>query len=60
MGKHYLIDSRTGFFGFYKTLYTNIRICQWVERSESAEGVGKDILFYRNRRGIGPKPLLTE
>jgi omega-6 fatty acid desaturase (delta-12 desaturase) len=57
MGKHYLSDTREGMLGFLKSLYRNVRICQWVEESADAQGAGKDILFYRNRRGVGPAPI---
>lgn len=57
MGAHYRSDTTNGALGFLKSLYTNTRWCQWVEASEGAEGPGKDVLFYRNRNGLGVPPL---
>lgn len=31
-------------------------MCQWVEKSEGAEGEGNGVLFFRNRNGLGLKP----
>ncbi|KAK3192278.1 Oleate hydroxylase fah12 [Lecanicillium sp. MT-2017a] len=56
MGKHYRSDTEGGFFGFIRALYRSARMCQWVEPSAQAEGQGKNILFFRNRNGLGTKP----
>ncbi|KAI9727102.1 MAG: Oleate hydroxylase fah12 [Chrysothrix sp. TS-e1954] len=57
MGRHYRAETKDGPLGFIKSLWKSSRWCQWVERSEGAEGVGRDIVFYRNRNGLGVKPL---
>jgi len=57
MGQHYRADVAGGPLGFVKSLYTNSRMCQWVEPSAEAQGRGKGILFYRNQNGIGTKPI---
>jgi omega-6 fatty acid desaturase (delta-12 desaturase) len=57
MGKHYKSDTKDGPWGFIRALYKSARSCQWVEPSAGAKGSGKNILFFRNRNGIGPKPL---
>ena len=58
------ITSRTptndGPVGFLKSLWTSARWCQWVEASHGAEGLGKDIVFYRNRNNLGVAPLRME
>lgn len=56
MGKHYRSDTKNGAFGFLTSLWTSARWCQWVEESQGAEGLGKDIVFYRNRNGLGVPP----
>jgi omega-6 fatty acid desaturase (delta-12 desaturase) len=56
MGQHYRADVEGGFFGFLGALWRSARQCQWVEPCETAEGPGKNVLFYRNRNGFGPKP----
>ncbi|KAI9158008.1 Delta(12) fatty acid desaturase [Paramyrothecium foliicola] len=60
MGKHYRADTEGGFFGFLRALWRSARMCQWVEPSAEAEGPGKNILFFRNRNGLGTKPLATK
>ena len=57
MGQNYLSDTRDGPRGFLKSLWTSSRWCQWVEPSEGAKGVGKDVVFFRNHNGLGVKPL---
>ncbi|KAI1918328.1 Oleate hydroxylase fah12 [Ophidiomyces ophidiicola] len=60
MGRHYRSNTEEGSIGFLKALWRSIRMCQWVEPSEGAKGEGKGVLFFRNRNGIGPKPLQFE
>ncbi|CCX05374.1 fatty acid desaturase-domain-containing protein [Pyronema domesticum] len=60
MGRHYRSDTRGGAIGFIKALWTSARWCQWVEPSDGAEGEGKGVLFFRNRNGLGVKPLPKE
>lgn len=60
MGQHYLADTRDGSVGFLKSLWTNTRWCQWVEESEGAKGLGKDVLFYRNRNQLGIPPMVMK
>ncbi|KAF2794110.1 oleate delta-12 desaturase [Melanomma pulvis-pyrius CBS 109.77] len=57
MGEHYRSDTEGGMWGFMKAMWTVIRVCQWVEPSEGAEGVDKHILFFRNNNGLGIKPM---
>lgn len=57
MGIHYHSDTKEGVLGFIKSMYRCVRACQWVEPSKDAQGAGRDILFYRNRRGLGPAPI---
>jgi omega-6 fatty acid desaturase (delta-12 desaturase) len=57
MGRHYRSAPTETLPGFMKKLYTNFRVCQWVEPSVDAVGAGKDVLFYRNRRGYGVPPI---
>jgi len=57
MGSHYRRDTKDGPLGFLRSLYTSARWCQWVEPSEGAKGEGKGVLFFRNRNGLGVKPL---
>lgn len=60
MGRHYRSDTRDGAWGFVRALYTAARSCQWVEPSRGAKGEGEGILFFRNRNGIGERPLGRE
>ncbi|EER27935.1 Oleate hydroxylase fah12 [Coccidioides posadasii str. Silveira] len=60
MGKHYRSDTKGGSLGFIRALWRSTRMCQWVEPSEGAQGEGKDVLFFRNRNGLGPRPLVVE
>ncbi|KAK1829321.1 fatty acid desaturase-domain-containing protein [Podospora conica] len=57
MGKHYRADVAEGPIGFIKAMWKSARWCQWIEPSEGAEGPGKGVLFFRNRNGLGVKPL---
>jgi omega-6 fatty acid desaturase (delta-12 desaturase) len=57
MGKHYRADVKGGSLGFLKSMWTSARWCQWVEPSEGAVGEGKGVLFFRNRNGLGTKPM---
>ncbi|KAF2174240.1 hypothetical protein M409DRAFT_35333 [Zasmidium cellare ATCC 36951] len=57
LGRHYRSDVAGGPVGFVKSLYRNVRVCQWVEHTEGAVGDGRNVLFFRNRRGIGPRTL---
>ena len=60
MGRHYLSNTKDGPVGFLRSLWTSARWCQWVEESQGAEGLGKDVVFYRNRNGLGVPPLKME
>lgn len=53
MGRHYRADVTDGPIGFIKALYKSARMCQWVEPSAEAEGPGKQVMFFRNRNGLG-------
>lgn len=57
MGKHYRSDVKDGSLGFIKALWKTARYCQWVEPSAEATDKGKGVLFFRNRNGLGIKPL---
>lgn len=59
MGKHYRADTRGGSLGFLKSLYTNMRICQWVESLPGTEGTDREVYFFRNRNGklLPPKVI---
>lgn len=57
MGRHYRADTAGGPLGFLKALWTSARWCQWVEPSAGAQGEGRHVLFFRNRNGLGVKPL---
>jgi omega-6 fatty acid desaturase (delta-12 desaturase) len=57
MGVHYLSNTRNGPIGFLQSLWRSSRWCQWVEPSDGAKGAGKDVVFYRNRNGLGVKPI---
>jgi len=60
MGRHYRANVEGGSIGFLKSMWTSARWCQWVEPSEGAIGEGKGVLFYRNRNGLGTKPLTLQ
>lgn len=60
MGKHYRANVEGGSLGFLKSMWTSARWCQWVEPSEGAEGEGKGIFFFRNRNGLGTKPMVVK
>ncbi|KAF1965846.1 delta(12) fatty acid desaturas-like protein [Bimuria novae-zelandiae CBS 107.79] len=57
MGKHYRSDTEGGSLGFVKAIWKSARWCHWVEPSEGAQGEGKGVLFFRNRNGLGTKPM---
>jgi len=56
MGPHYRSDTTGGALGFVKSMWKSARWCQWVEPTEGAEGEGREVLFFRNRNGLGVKP----
>ena len=56
MGKHYRSNVVDGPLGFVRSLWDNLRTCQWVEPMEGATGEDAGVLFFRNRNGIGAKP----
>lgn len=58
MGRHYRSDTKDGSLGFVKALWKSFRHCNWVEPNEGATGEGAGVLFYRNRNGLGPKPMV--
>lgn len=39
-----------------KALWDSARWCQWVEPIEGAKGENANVLFYRNRNGLGVAP----
>ncbi|KAI5800395.1 fatty acid desaturase-domain-containing protein [Peziza echinospora] len=57
MGSHYRAETRGGAFGFLKALWTTARWCNFLEQSEGAQGEGEHVLFFRNRNGLGVKPM---
>lgn len=57
MGQHYRSDTKGGPIGFIKALWNSARWCQWVEESEGTVGEASDVVFFRNRNGLGVKPL---
>jgi omega-6 fatty acid desaturase (delta-12 desaturase) len=61
MGAHYRSDPKYGPWEFTKSLFTVLRLCQWVEPSAGTEGEAEHVLFYRNRNGFGNvKPVETK
>jgi omega-6 fatty acid desaturase (delta-12 desaturase) len=60
MGRHYRSDTEGGPLGFLKSMYKSVRWCQWVEPSVDAKGEGQGVHFFRNRNGLGVKPLKVE
>ncbi|KAK5095389.1 hypothetical protein LTR70_003553 [Exophiala xenobiotica] len=58
MGRHYRCDTKDGALGFVTALWKSFRHCNWVEPNEGATGEGAGVLFYRNRNGLGPKPMV--
>lgn len=56
MGRHYRSDVEGGSIGFIKSMYKSARWCQWVEPNEGAEGENKNVMFFRNRNGLGLAP----
>ncbi|KAI4591984.1 Oleate hydroxylase fah12 [Pestalotiopsis sp. 9143b] len=57
MGRHYRSDTTNGSIGFLQAMWRSARWCQWVEPSQDAAGEGKGVLFFRNRNGLGTKPV---
>ncbi|KAH0538371.1 Oleate hydroxylase fah12 [Glutinoglossum americanum] len=60
MGKHYRSDTEGGSLGFLQGLWKSMRMCQWVEESEGAQGAGKGVVFFRNHNGLGVPPQKTK
>ncbi|KAI9774869.1 MAG: Oleate hydroxylase fah12 [Geoglossum simile] len=60
MGRHYRSDTKGGSLGFLGSLWKSMRMCQWVEESEGAQGDGKHVVFFRNHNGLGVPPQKME
>ena len=60
MGRHYRSDVKDGSLGFLKALWSAARWCQWVEPNQDAEGEDANVLFFRNRNGLGVPPAKLE
>jgi omega-6 fatty acid desaturase (delta-12 desaturase) len=60
MGPHYRADTEGGAIGFIKAIWKSARWCQWVEETEDTTGEAQDVVFYRNRNGLGVKPMPQE
>ena len=56
MGGHYRSNVEGGPLGYLKALWSSARWCQWVEPMEGAKGDNANVLFYRNRNGLGVSP----
>ncbi|WPH04142.1 putative fatty acid desaturase domain-containing protein [Acrodontium crateriforme] len=56
MGQHYRADVEGGSIGFLKSMWKSARWCQWVEPNEGATGEQANVLFFRNRNGLGLPP----
>ena len=56
MGQHYRSNTEGGPLGFLKALWDSARWCQWVEPNAGAKGENANVLFYRNRNGLGVSP----
>ncbi|KAF1992906.1 hypothetical protein P154DRAFT_417047, partial [Amniculicola lignicola CBS 123094] len=56
IGKHYHADTEGGALGFIKAMYKSARWCQRVEPSETAEGEGRGVFFFRNKNGLSKAP----
>lgn len=56
MGQHYRSNTEGGSLGFLKALYDSARWCQWVEPMEGAKGENANVLWFRNRNGLGVAP----
>lgn len=56
MGRHYRADVEGGSLGFVRAIWKSARWCQWVEPNEGAEGENKNVMFFRNRNGLGMPP----
>ncbi|KAL5628419.1 hypothetical protein BROUX41_003167 [Berkeleyomyces rouxiae] len=60
MGTHYRADTKGGARGFICAMWTAARWCQWVEPSREAEGMGKNVLFFRNHNNLGTNPMTSK
>lgn len=60
MGEHYRSNTEGGSLGFLKALYDSARWCQWVEPIEGAKGENANVLWFRNRNGLGVAPSKVE
>lgn len=60
MGSHYRENREGGAWGFLKAMWTSTRWCQWVEPSRGATGEAKNVVFFRNRNGLGVPPMPVE
>ncbi len=56
MGQHYRSNTDGGSIGFIKSMWTSARWCQWVEPNEGAKGDAANVMFFRNRNGLGVPP----
>jgi omega-6 fatty acid desaturase / acyl-lipid omega-6 desaturase (Delta-12 desaturase) len=56
MGRHYRSDTEGGPIGFLTAMWRSSRMCNWVEPNEGATGEAKNVLFFRNRNGLGVPP----
>jgi len=56
MGSHYRSDTRGGSLGFIASMWSSARWCQWVEPNQDAQGQNAQVLFFRNRNGLGVPP----
>ncbi|TKA80808.1 hypothetical protein B0A55_01619 [Friedmanniomyces simplex] len=56
MGSHYRANVDGGSLGFLRAMYQSARWCQWVEPNEGAKGDAANVLFFRNRNGLGVPP----
>lgn len=56
MGQHYRSNTEGGSLGFLSAMWSNARMCQWIEPNENAQGESKHVMFYRNRNGLGAPP----
>jgi len=56
MGSHYRSDTRGGSLGFIASLWSSARWCQWVEPNANTSGQDAQVMFFRNRNGLGVPP----
>ena len=56
MGQHYRSNTEDGPIGFLRALWNSARMCQWVEPNLGAQGENANVLFFRNRNGLGLPP----